>query len=305
MTGTARQRILRTMRRALVLAAVFVLALLAAGLTVGAGSGAASALVEEEKDVIFSLKAEGFTVEVIGEDNDGEQTASMYISHRGLAKGGLLANYNVPATLTDHSLAAKFGSLGEMNFEFTPRKCHGGLLFTGSFTFTGENHYVQIDADRATGSFVEQAYTACGPLGPIDFSKVRQISSRVHLEATAASAGHGAKRRVEAFDSRADGGHRSVQISAFISEEREGMTLGRGAIVDARPAAFRWNRKAGTATLRPPAPFTGSATLKPGRGGKGIWEGSLRVPVFGGEEPVTLAGPAFHARLRKEYPTEE
>lgn len=295
------------MRRALVLIAVFGAALLGTGLTVAAAAGddVAARRVEEQKDVIFSLRAEGFTVEVIGEDNDGKQTAAMTVSRHGMLHGGLLAEYIAPATLSDHSLTAKFGTLGELNFEFVPRKCEGGLAFEGSFTFTGENEYIHIDADRAIGSFGEQAFTACGPLGPLDFSKIRRITSDVHLEATAGPSRRGVKRRVEAFEDRSDDGRATVKISAFRSERREGMTVGRGAIVGARHEAFRFNLDAGTATLRPPGPFVGSATLRPGRDGKKIWRGSLRVADIAGGPPIELAGSAFRARLREEQLTEE
>src|ERR1700753_1467544 len=185
MSGTARQRILRAMRRALVLTTVLAATLLGTGLTVAGEPARAPGFYDEAEDVIFSLKADGFTAEVIGEDNDGEQTASLIIARHGYTRGGLLAEDIAPAPLPDHSLTAKFGALGELNFEFKPRKCKGGLAFSGAFHFTGENGYVQIDADRATGSFASNAYSACGPLGPVDFSTIRQITSRVQVEATA------------------------------------------------------------------------------------------------------------------------
>lgn len=124
---------MRAMRRVLVLITVFVAATLGTGLTVS-GPDAAAGFYEEEKDVIFSLETGGFMVEVIGEDNDGDQSAIITISRHGLSRGGLLAEYIAPATLTDHSLTATFGALGELNFEFKPRKCHGGLTFSGAFT---------------------------------------------------------------------------------------------------------------------------------------------------------------------------
>jgi hypothetical protein len=304
MIGTARQRIVPTMRRALVLITVLLATLLGTGLA-GGGPDSAAAFHEEQEDVIFSLKAEGFTVEVLAEDNDGEQTARMDITRAGLAHGGLLAQYTVPATLTDHSLTAKFGALGELNYEFSPRKCKGGLDFTGSFVFTGENGYIKIEADHATGSYVADAYSACGPLGPVDFSKVRQIDSRLNLLATAGSIKNGTARTVQALETTYEKGPPRVQISGFVGEEREGMTVARGALVGAPLTAFHANRKAGTATLRPPAPFVGSATLRPGRGGKKFWRGSLRLPDIAGGPPIVLTGPDFHASLSKEYPTEE
>jgi hypothetical protein len=307
MIGTARQRILRAMRRVLALVSVLGVALLGTGPT-PTGASAAPSLEPspgQQEAVVLALKVEGFWVEVLGEDNDGDQTATLIVSRGRLPRGGPIAEYIAPATLTDHSLTAKFGSLGELNFEFKPRKCRGGLAFSGSFTFTGENGYVHIDADHAEGSFLEQIFTACGPLGPIKPGQVHRIVSTVHLEADTGSLEHGVARRVEAFEDRTEGGRRSVKISAFVGEEREGMTVARGAILRAPREAFRWNLKAGTATLRPPAPFSGSATLKPGPGSKGTWTGSLRVRDITGGPPIELAGPTFHAHLREEHLTEE
>jgi hypothetical protein len=69
--------------------------------------------------------------------------------------------------------------------------------------------------------------------------------------------------------------------------------------------AFRWNLETGTATLRPPAPFTGSATFtRHGHDGHGTWKGSLGMPIFGGES-VELAGSAFRAFIHKGVPQDE
>ena len=54
------------------------------------------------------------------------------------------------------------------------------------------------------------------------------------------------------------------------------MTVARGVQLAAGAGAFRWNLEKGTATLRPPAPFTGSATFtRHGHDGHGAWKGSL------------------------------
>jgi hypothetical protein len=289
------------MRRALVLALAFAACLSATGLA--AATAAAPRYYEEEENVIFGFTTEGFDVSVFAEDNDGTQTAALTFS-----RDGLVAEYLVPAKLTDHSLKARFGSLGKLNFRFKPKKpkgkCYAGLSFTGTFTFTGENRYVQIDTDHAEGAGLDQVYSSCeGSRGPVP--TVVSVSTGDYLEAIAGSWKHGTARRVEVTEYRTRGGHRTVQISGFVREEREGMILGEGATVSAPAAAFPHNMKAGTATLTPPAPFTGSATLKPGRGGKGIWEGTLQVPSLRGGEPIVLTGPDFSGRVYQEQPFDE
>jgi hypothetical protein len=289
------------MRRALVLVSVLAAwLLLAAPALAPAAPRAPRPQPEDQEDVIFGLEAEGFTVSVFVEDNDGDQTASLSIS-----RDELVSSYVVPAKLTENSVKARFGSLGSLDFRFKPKKatskCGGGLIFTGTFRFTGENGYIHVDADRAEGAGLEQVYSPCpGTFGPAP--KLNVVSTGVYLEAIAGSWKHGTARKVEAAEYTTRGGHRSVNVSGFVREEREGMIVGRGATVTAGASAFRHNLKAGTATLSPPAPFVGSATLTPGRGGKGIWQGSLQIPVLGGGEPIDLTGPAFSARVYEEEP---
>jgi hypothetical protein len=92
---------------------------------------------------------------------------------------------------------------------------------------------------------------------------------------------------------------------ATLAEEREGMAVARGLQLTAGSDAFRWNLEKGTATLRPPAPFTGSATFtRHGHDGHGTWSGSLGMPILGGE-PVELAGREFRAFIHKGVPQDE
>jgi hypothetical protein len=63
--------------------------------------------------------------------------------------------------------------------------------------------------------------------------------------------------------------------------------------------AFAWNEEGGhitSATLAPPAPFTGTATFQRTRGAKGSWMGTL-AGDFPGRGEVTLAGPEFSVEV--------
>ena len=290
------------MRRALVLVLALTACLSTSALATA--TAAAPRHHQEKEDVIFGFTTEGFDVSVFAEDNDGTQTAALTLS-----RGGLTAEYLVPAKLTDHSVRARFGSLGRLNFRFKPKKpngkCHVGLSFSGTFAFTGENGYVHIDTHHAKGAGLEQDYSGCGgPRGPLP-KVVVLMSTGNNLEAIAGSWEHGTARRVTVTEYQTRGGRRSVDIEAFVREESGAMVLGDGATVAAPISAFVYDLKAGTATLTPPAPFTGSATLKPGRGGKGIWEGTLQVPSLRSGEPIVLTGPDFSGRVYQEQPFDE
>jgi hypothetical protein len=291
------------MRRALVIAGVMLaglLALVPALATAASSPSREEAPLEEPEffeaeELTFTLSVEGFAVDVVVEDNGIEETATLTIS-----RGDLTSTYEVPAMLTGDSVSARFGTLGAFDLHFEPkkgaRKCLGRLIFTGSFTFTGENDYVHVDADRAEGSRLGGEFFTCGSEDEEGFL---EVDESVGLEAIAGSVKRGAGRQVTAEEWGPGGHRREVRVAASQVEETEGMRIARGALVHARRGAFRHNVYLDTATLKPPAPFTGWARLKPGRGHKGIWEGTLRLPGLDGT-PIHLTGPAFRAHFVQE-----
>lgn len=181
-------------------------------------------------------------------------------------------------------------------------------MFEGTFDFTGENGYVHIEADHAEGSFQVYPEPKNCPQRRLARRAVPYHPSYsdegATLHARAGSRAKGRMREVIASDEGRHGPHR-VAIYATLAEKREGMTVARGVQLTAKSGAFRWNLEKGTATLRPPAPFTGSATFtRHGHGGHGAWKGSLGMPIFGGES-VDLAGVEFRAFIHKGVPQDE
>jgi hypothetical protein len=295
------------MRRALVLAGVLFAGLLVAVPALSAGAGR-----EVERELAFSLDVEGFGVAVYVSNNDGEVSATMIIN-----RGSQVAYYGTPATVTAERVTARFGTLGELDFHFAPKRngsvdCNGAeegeAVFEGTFVFTGENGYIHIEADHAEGSF--QVYPE--PKGCPQKRLARRIvpyhpfysDEGATLEARAGSRAKGSVREVSVYDEGQRGPHK-VAVFATLGEVREGMTVARGVQLAAGSGAFRWNLERGTATLRPPAPFTGSATFtRHGHDGHGTWKGSLGMPILGGE-PVELAGSEFRAFIHKGVPQDE
>ena len=296
------------MRRALVLAGV-----LLAGLLVPVTAPGAGAAREVERDVAFSLDVEDFTVRVDVDNNDGDVNATIILS-----RGPQFAYYTAPAKVTADRVTAQFGSLGELDYRFTPKRngtvdCdygteEGEAVFEGTFVFTGENGYVHIEASGAEGSFrIDPAPKNCAQ---------KRLARRVvpysptysgegaTLEAGAGSRAKGRLREVNVFDLGEKGPHQVV-VDAFLGEKREEMSVARGVQLYAGSGAFRWDLKKGTATLRPPKPFTGSATFtRRSKGRPGTWRGTLEMPILG-SDPVRLAGPEFHAVIHKGLPQSE
>jgi hypothetical protein len=295
------------MRRALVFAGVLCACLLAAVPTLAPGAGR-----EVERGLAFALEAEGFAVLVSVSNNDGEVSAAIRIN-----RGPRVAYYSAPAQVTADRVTARFGSLGELDYHFAPKpngrvECSGSeraeAVFDGTFAFTGENGYVHVEASHIEGALEiypePRSCTEKRLAGRVVPYHPHYSDEGATMEAVAGSRAKGKIREVSAYDDGGRGPHK-VFLFATLAEEREGMTVGRGVQLAAGSGAFRWNLERGTATLRPPAPFTGSATYtRRGHDGHGIWKGSLSMPIFGGEE-VDLAGREFRASIHKGVPQDE
>jgi hypothetical protein len=283
-----------------------------AGLLVAVPALAAGGGREVERELSFELDVEGFTGGVFVSNNDGDVSATLVLN-----RGPQVAYYSTPAKVTAERVTARFGRLGELDFRFRPKRrggvdCSGAeegeAVFEGSFDFTGENGYVQIEADHAEGFFQVYPEPKSCPQKRLARRAVPYHPSYsdegATLHARAGSRARGTIREVIAFD----GGRRGppgVLFYAVLAERYEGMTVARGVQLRARRGAFRWNLEKGIATLRPPAPFTGSATFtRRGHDGHGTWKGSLGMPILG-DEPVELAGHEFRAFIHKGVPQDE
>jgi len=282
---------------------------LLAGLLAAVPAPAGSAVREVERDVAFGLDVEGFGVQVLVDNNDGDVNATIFIN-----RGPRVAYYSAPAEVTAERVTARFGSLGELDYRFTPKRngsidCDGDeegeARFEGSFVFTGENGYVHIEAPVAEGSFrIDPAPRSCPrrrlarrvvPFTPIYSDEGATLGAR------SGSRAEGRIVEVEIYDGGETGPHR-IALFAALAEVREGMSVARGVQLPARDSVFHWNLEKGTATLRPPPPFTGAARFtRHGRKGHGTWRGSLAMPILGGD-PVKLAGRDFRAFIHRGVP---
>jgi hypothetical protein len=295
------QRKTRTTRRVLLLIAVIAGGLLSLASPVGAASG--RTLLQAK----FALQEGGFTVAVETEASEEQIVLTLY-------RRGQVAIYQAPATFTEDSLQARFGRFGELDYTFTEdpasKDCRGlgKGTFKGTFAFTGENDFVHFEADRARGTLFAAGSPGCkeGP-GP-------RLPSP-HFRPTAAAPGRAKAVEEVTLSARSRKlpirfllvftteykGRQEAFFNAFREEELEGMVIARGVQTAAGLGSFRWDLDAGTARLDPPAPFLGSAVLRPRAPGPPSWSGSLRVPVLGGK-PIRLAGPGMVAELEAGSP---
>lgn len=84
-----------------------------------------------------------------------------------------------------------------------------------------------------------------------------------------------------------------VEFSAAEISKVGSVSILRFVAKRTRPSRFRFDRALRTATVAPPAPFSGSATFRRGAKRSGsTWSGSLAVS-FPGRSDVPLVGAAF------------
>jgi hypothetical protein len=94
----------------------------------------------------------------------------------------------------------------------------------------------------------------------------------------------------------------ATQIEAGVAERRGGVAIERSVSVVASNSSFR-HRGLRSATVRLPAPFSGSATFLR-EGTRTSWRGNLRVDLPG-RSGVALTGKGTRASLRRGLTTHE
>lgn len=233
--------------------------------------------------------------------------------------------YEAQGESTEAGLKVQFGSLGLIDVAFTPTKtttydpprhCTGPLstssigVFTGTIHFTGEREYVQIEQTEAKGSLAvwRESELRCRRKRMTRPRAIRVAAgvSRAGSRAKKVPASLGAIDRrcgclFAAFTERNAREHRPSFFFGVKSEETEGMEINRVTYARAGARAFVFDHAAGTATVRPPLPFTGSATFERRPHSRDLWRSTIEVPLLG-SDPLSVRAPAFRARLVRASP---
>jgi hypothetical protein len=284
-----------------------VLSLFASGLAGPASAGAKATLPPRSQPVAeLELRGSGgYSLTFVG----GGRTLGL-LAFKGL---GGIASYETRGRVTPDGIQASFGGLGRVAAEFRPsgrvkrkrppRGCRGGVrktypgVFVGTIRFRGEQGYTRGSANRARGSMeIRPAWRCKGPQGNEDeaggpglpdldgeSTALQATSTRGRLAFVAAAYRPPEERGLTLF-------------SASSTERRAGMTIERAAASLGPERTFSFDTGLGTATVSPPRPFSGSATLAPGPAGATAWTGSLKVDLPG-RKNVPLATPSFTASL--------
>jgi hypothetical protein len=236
------------------------------------------------------------------------------------------ASYEVDGEANETGLRARFGKLGVIDLAFhpteteldkPPKGCVGppsrfnrGML-VGTVAFTGEEEYVRIDATQVEASLNvwREGEWHC----PRHKRRIRQrraprpsrFDPRPRVEPKDPAILAAARRRCRcAFVAYSIPGEKGGAASFFYGarfDEREGMEITRVTGRSAGASAFTFNHKAGTASVDPPYPLTGSGHFERRRHGPDLWRSNIRVPLLGAE-PIDMREDGYRAVLVEDEP---
>jgi hypothetical protein len=222
--------------------------------------------------------------------------------------------YGTEGEVSSDGIDVDFGRLGRIAAEFSPTRtlersdpppgCRGKPwttkqgFFVGTIHFRGERDYVRIGARRVKGELSVSPDWDCPRRGPLRRAAVRAAGRAATV--TASRPGAGVSFRV--FGLRGDDvdGPYTLFVGG-VAEHREGIEISRGGFVATGTRGFQFDNRRGTATVTPPAPFSGSAHFARRRGAGNAWTGSLRLRLLGAGS-IALAGPDFVAGMKPRLP---
>lgn len=225
------------------------------------------------------------------------------------------ATYEVPGRVTDSRIEADLGDLGRISVGFRPRVIEGGEpidngrckgrkstnekgVFVGTVEFHGELDFADASAVRGSGNRFQNFRIVCkrggrarasaGPFPGEARGRVVAVSRAPEL-----ATNFSALTRIPDIKPGP-----TWEFSAWRRESGGRIEIGRevrkpsySGVTESAPEVLPV-----TATVAPPAPFSGSADLIQAPGLPAAWSGSLAVE-FPGTGVVPLTGPDFAAAL--------
>jgi hypothetical protein len=205
--------------------------------------------------------------------------------------------YEFPAIITETSIQADLGNLGEISVSFHPSgraasiPCERDIRFDsgnyeGTIDFHGEEGYTTVEASIVPGNIDYIAAELCGESfsgGLVGQGRGAALDVR--------NPALGPEMKVRKHRPGA-----AAQVAAWISEYSSGISIERFATAVMPGSAFAYDRRLLTATVRPPAPFAGSARFDRRKKAGQRWSGDLTVDLPG-KAAVPLTGPSLRATL--------
>ncbi len=265
---------------------VCLVSVVGAGLA-GPGTAAAASF---NSSTIRVNSSHGYDITIVG--NNQAYGSGRFV---GLTthKGHAYASYNTGGTSTASHVKADLGDFGKIDLRFHPKdsihpplpgpKCHGKYkrttgIWKGKIKFKGEDGYTKVSAKSGEGNYTINGVTCPGG---------GKTHKHVHLHAQASGAMFDA-------DVRKKPGAKP-EFSVFVTGVAGSVSIFRTAGVRGAPANFSYNGGYTHATVKPPAPFSGTGTFDT----PSSWTGSLKVDLPGAPNTV-IAGAGWTASLGEQ-----
>jgi hypothetical protein len=218
--------------------------------------------------------------------------------------GHSAVTYAAPAAVMRRTIDADLGKLGRISVTRVPTgrtktvrwgckpgktKRVGAERYKGTIEFHGEEGFADVSAGSA-------------PLDPNPCG-VGEEGGRPPGKALPGARLHAEKERIDeygfdfnALQNRPD---TRTEVGAEVEEHHGEMEIHRATWTWASADVLRYDRRLRTATVRPPAPFSGRGSFRVGARSRSLWTGNLTVDLPGRSD-VPLTGPGFLASL--EHP---
>jgi hypothetical protein len=207
--------------------------------------------------------------------------------------------YFAPAVVTETSIQASLGELGEVSVVFHPSgqptrarpQCGGRSVsfdsgyYEGKIDLHGEEGYTELDATTAPGNidFWLNVLCAGGGGGRGSFLPGAELSIR----------NPGLGPQLSVIKNRPSA---RARVEVGVSEYRSGISIERAATLRMPAGSFRYDSRLQTATLHPPAPFAGTGRFIRSRKASKRWSGDLTIDMPGRAD-VALTGRPLRAAL--------
>lgn len=214
-------------------------------------------------------------------------------------------SYRGIASVTSDSIHAELGDIARVDVVRVPSgrrktvhpKCVGGRwtyepgTYEGVIKFTGEHGYTRARASRVAALPDLLLFSAHDPCGGGYGEAIGADQPGARLRGI--SFAHG---RILSFQVNKNRPRAKTFFTASLKERRHGVRIERALNGVAPSGAFSFDSQLQTATLSPPAPFLGSASLSRRKDlFSPAWSGGLTLAFPG--QPVPLAGPGVHVSI--------
>jgi len=267
-----------------------------------AGGAAVPANGAEPMPIPIGFKVEGsngYSVFVFGvQARHGRPTSVGIVATHNRSE----AIYFAPATVTDTSIEADLGALGEIAVTFRTSgrarsmrsRCGDRPVsfdaghYEGAISFHGEEGYTEVEAQRGSGDVRFLLDLLCPGIGG---GSGGPFMPGAELDVDPLGTGLGPDLKIvkNSPDARA-------HFEAGISEKHDGIAISRHVQIFAPPGSFEYDSNVRTATVRPPAPFSGTGRFRRTARRPNRWTGDLTVDLPGNSN-VRLTGGDLRARL--------